>query len=339
MTPARRRTALIAAAVAVLVIAGLASVVAIRDRDDSDSARSVAKRYLELLSDETQDLEELEDLISTGDPAALERAGALLASARLRISEPTLGEAEEVDTARRPSTLSTNEDVLFDRFERFEVTYKLGGEQHSATITLGLPSSGTDEDWRVVTPLSGKVDWNSATWGQTLLDLRIGDVEATDPDRTSYEPDAQFVHPGTYPVEASIGRWYSAAEVDMTVPAGEEVTPVPEFNLDPTPVGTAAITKRVLSAFEPCERGTAYCPVLDLVQPRNGDLPQGWWRGLTTDPTVAVSGVDVTLRNGEFGYLSPTGQQVVTFNGSTSVRITPVTRRLTITVPLTITRP
>lgn len=339
MTPARRRAALIAAAVAVLVIAGLATVVALRDRDDPGSARSVAERYLELLSDETRDPEELEDLVSTGDSEALERAGALLASARARISDPTLGEAEELDTADGTSALSAEDDVRFDRFERFEVTYRLGGEQHSATITLGLPSAGSDEDWRVVRPLSGEVDWNSATWGQTPLDLRVGDVEVTDPDRTSYEPDAQFVHPGIYPVAASIGRWYSAAEVDLTVPAEGQVTPVPELDLDPTPAGRAAITERVLSAFEPCGRGTAYCPVLDLVQPRNGDLPQGWWRGLTTDPTVTVDGVDVTLRNGEFRYLSPTGQQVVTFDGSTSVRIAPGTRRLTITEPLTVARP
>ncbi len=79
--------------------------------------------------------------------------------------------------------------------------------------------------------------------------------------------------------------------------------------------------------------------MLDLVLPRNRDLPQGWWRGLTDDPTVAVDGVDVSLLDGAFRYLSPTGLQVVAFNGSTRVRIDPTTRRLTITVPLTITRP
>lgn len=341
MTPARRRVTLAGAAAVVLVLAGLASVAALRggDGSGSGSGRTVAERYLELLSDDTQDPAELGDLVSSGDPAALARAGTLLASARARISDPVLGEAEEIETASTTNPLGTDDDARFERFERYEVTYRLGDEQHRATITVGLPSSGTDEDWRIVTPLSGAVDWNSATWEQTVLDLRVGEVPVTDPDRTSYEPDVQFVHPGTYSVEAAIGRWYSAAAVDLTVPAEPETTPVPQFDLDPTPVGRAAITQGVLSAFAPCARGTTYCPVLDLVEPRDGDLPRGWWRGLTEDPTVAVDGVDVALRDGEFAYLGPTGRELVAFDGATSVRFAPGTRRPGITVPLTLERP
>ncbi len=210
MTPALRRAALVAAVVVALVIAGLVSIAAIREGDDSGSARKVAERYLEVLSDETQDVGELDDLVSSGDPEALERAGALLASARMRIGEPTLGEAEELDIADRASALGADDDASFERFERFEVTYSLGGEQHSAAVTLGLLSSGTDQDWRVVRPLSGQVNWNAATWEQTLLGLRVGDVEVTDPDRTTFDLNAQFVHPGIYPVEAYSGRWYSS---------------------------------------------------------------------------------------------------------------------------------
>lgn len=338
MTPARRRVALVGGAVVVLVIAGLASVAALTSGDGDGSAQAVAERYLELLSDDTQDPAELDDLVSSGDPAALARAGTLLASARARISDPVLGEAEEVDTASTTNPLGTDDDARFDRFERYEVTYGLGGEQHSAMITLGLPSSGTDEDWRIVTPLSGAVDWSSATWEQTLLDLRVGEVPVTDPDRTSYEPDVQFVHPGTYPVAAAIGRWYSAAEVDLTVPAEPGTTPVPEFDLAPTPAGRAAITQGVLTAFAPCARGTTYCPVLELVEPRNGDLPRGWWQGLTEDPSVAIDGLDVALRDGEFAYLGSAGRRLVAFDGDTSVRFAPRTRRPGVTLPLSLVR-
>ncbi len=321
------------AAVTVLLIGGTVTVVALlAGRDDDRAARLAAEHYLEVLTDEAKAPSDLLDLVSTDDPAGLERANTLLSASVERISDVDLGPSREVRTARSTSTRR------FDEYAEFEVTYSLAGEARRGTITLGLPRSAEDDGWLVVTPLAGAVDWGTATWGSTLLDLTVGDVEVTEPGRTSYEPDAQLVHPAVYPVRASVGPYFRSGVSDLAVAADTKPMPVPSLHLEPTAKGTAAIEKRVRAAFRPCSRGTAYCPVLDLVEPRDDDLPAGWWRGLTTAPTVSVDGVDVTLRRGAFRYLSPTGVRSVAFDGTATVTIDPVTRRPGVAVPLTLTR-
>lgn len=344
MTLAARRPLLVAVGVAVLLIAGATTYFALSTRGDS-AARDAAERYLQVLSNDGQDPVALVDLVSVEDPSALERANALLAASKERISEVSLGPSQEITTPRtaqgkppEAATAHAASDVRFDRFERFEVSYRLAGDQHRATITLGLPRSGADDGWLVVMPLAGEVDWNSATWGIAPLDVAVGDVALTEVGRTTYEPDAQFVHPAVYPVRASVGPYFNSPETDLTVDTDTHPTPLPEFDLAPTAAGTAAITEEVRAAFKPCGRGTAYCPVIHLTEPRDDDLPEGWWRGLVVEPTVAVDGTAVTLRGGQFRYLGPAGLLTVAFDGATTVTIDPTTGRPGVAIPLDLTR-
>jgi hypothetical protein len=327
-----RRPALIAAAVAVVLVAGVVSFAVLAGRDDSAAAaRDVAERYLDVLSDDGRDPGELADLVSVGDRAALQRADTLLAAARERISDVTLGESREVSTARTTGELS------FDRFEQFEVRYQLAGERHRASITLGQPRS--DDGWLVVTPLTGEVDWNSASWGTAQLDLVVDDVAVTEAGRTTYEPDAQLVHPAVYPVRASVGPYYTSSVTELTVAAGPKVTPLPQFDLEPTAEGTAAITHQTLAAFEPCTRGTAYCPAAGLIPPADDSpVPEGWWRGFVVEPTVTVDGTAITLRDGEFRYASAAGVRTQRFSGTGQVTIDPTTGELGVAVPLELER-
>ncbi len=329
MTSVSRRPVLVAAAVAVVVVAVLVTFVVLAGRDDS-AARDAAERYLDVLSDDSQDPAALADLVSVGDPSALERADALLAAASERISDVTLGDSREVTTAR------TTSDVAFDRFEQVEVRYRLAGERHRATITLGLPRSGSDDDWRVVTPLAGEVDWNSASWGSAQLDLSVGDIAVTEPGRSTYEPDAQLVHPGVYPVRASVGPYFGSDETDLAVAAGTRTTPLPEFRLAPTAEGTAVIAEQVRAAFEPCARGTASCPATALVD--DDELPTGWWHGLVRDPSVAIDGSTITLRDGAFRYASTGGERTVRFSGTGQVTLDPGTGEPGVAVPLHLER-
>lgn len=327
-----RRAALVVVAVVAALLAGGIAAFAVVSAGDGDEggARSVAQRYLRVLSDEGRDPGDLVDLLALGDTDALERANTLLAQARERISDVSLGESREISTA------DTSSEVVFDRFERVEVRYRLAGERHRSTITLGLPRTGADDGWLVVTPLSGEVDWNAASWGTAQLDVVVGDVAVTEPGRATYEPDAQLVHPGVYPVRASVGPYFTSPETDLAVAAGPTATPLPVFDLAPTAEGTAAITEQVLAAFEPCTRGTAYCPATALVD--DDPLPEGWWHGFATEPTVSVEGTTITLREGAFRYASGAEERTVRFDGTGRVVVDPATGEPGVAVPLELER-
>lgn len=333
-----RRWALVGVAVALAVlVAGIVIATVRAGRDDDADARSAAERYLGVLADDGQDPRDLADLLALADTEALDRADALLATARERITDVSLGDSRETSTARTPGGLAS--DLAFDRFEQVEVRYRLAGERHRATITMGLPSDDSGRGWLVVVPLSGQVDWNAAAWGAAPLDLTVGDVAVTEPERTTYEPDAQLVHPAVYPVRASVGPYFASPETDLPVAAGARTTPLPSFDLAPTSEGTAAITEATLAAFDRCRRGTAYCPVADLVYPAgDSPLPDGWWQGFTTEPTVTVDGTSITLVGGEFRYSSPSGPRTVRFSGTGAVAIDPATGEPGLAAPLTIER-
>ena len=328
MTSTSWRPLLIAGAAVAALVVGVVVFVALSGRGDDPSARAAAEHYLDVLSDDSQDPAALADLVSVGDADALDRADSLLAAARERIGDVTLGESREVSTAR------TTSEVAFDRFEQLEVRYHLAGQRHRATITLGLPRDGTG--WLVVTPLTGEVDWNAAAWGTAQLDLVVGDVAVTDPARTTYEPDAQLVHPGVYPVRAGVGPYFSSPETELAVAAGPKPTPLPAFDLTATAEGTATITQQVLAAFEPCTRGTASCPATTLVD--DDPLPAGWWRGLAAEPTVAVDGTTITLSDGAFRYQSAAGLRTVRFDGTGRVTVDPATGEPGVGVPLELER-
>ncbi|GAA3529467.1 hypothetical protein [Nocardioides daeguensis] len=328
MARSRRASLVGIAAVAALLAGGVAAFAVVSGDDDEAGARSAAQRYLRILSDDGRDPDDLTELVAVGDPEALDRADTLLAQARERISDVSLGESREISTAE------TSSDVVFDRFERVEVRYRLAGERHRSAITLGLPRTGTDGGWLVVTPLSGEVDWNAASWGTAQLDVEVGDVAVTEPGRTTYEPDAQLVHPGVYPVRASVGPYLTSPATDLVVATGS--TPLPTFDLAPTADGTAAITEQVLAAFEPCTRGTAYCPATTLVD--DDPLPEGWWHGFTTEPTVTVEGTTITLRDGAFRYASAAGERTVRFDGTGRMVVDPATGEPGVAVPLELER-
>jgi hypothetical protein len=325
------RRALVGALAAAL-LAGVVAVVVLTGRDGDAAARATAERYLRVLSDGSRDPAELDGLLAIRDEVALERADTLLAQARERISDVSLGESRESSTARSSSRLAN--DLAFDRFESFEVRYRVAGERHRATITLGLPRN--DTGWLVVTPLSGEVDWNAAAWGTAQLDLTVGEIAVTEPGRTTYEPDAQLVHPGVYPVRASVGEYFVSPETDLAVAAGSKPAPLPRFDLAATAEGTATMTRQTLAAFEPCSRGTAYCPAAALVD--DDPLPAGWWHGFATEPTVTVDGTTITLSDGAFRYASASGVRTVRFGGTGQVTVDPRTGEPGVGVPLELER-
>lgn len=297
---------------------------------DDGAARDAADRYLTMLSDPDADPAELATLVATGEAAALDRAADLLSRATERISDVSIGDAHSASTA------TTTSDIIFDRFEEFDVDYELAGEQHEATIALGLPRDG--DGWLVVTPLAGSVDWSAAAWGTTLLDVVVDDVEVTEPGRTTRDPEVTFLHPAVYPVSAHVGSYFDSAGVDLAVTADGSTTALPAFTMTPTVEGTSAVTRAALTAFDPCRSGTASCPALQ-VMPGTADLPTGWWGGLVTEPTVTIEGTRVLLDDGSFRVTTADGvQRSVGFTGSTSLTIDPTTRVPGVALPLDLER-
>ncbi|TQK69229.1 hypothetical protein [Nocardioides sp. SLBN-35] len=308
---------------AVVLLVGVAGVALAGRRGTEAQARETAERYLRVLADESADPSELDELLAPTDADEWALAGALLAEASSRISDVTLGDSREVSTAR--STVPS--DLVFDGFEEFEVRYHLAGERHRATITLGRSRGGSGGEasrWLVVTPLAGSVDWNGATWLSTPLDVTVGDVPVTVPGQTTYEPAGLRLHPAVYPARGGIAPWFASPPEQVVVVAGSAVSPAPALRPAATEEGVAALTQAALAAFDRCEDGTAYCPIADLVYPAGDDrLPEGWWHGFTTTPTVTVDGTTVRLADGAFRYLSPSGPRTVRFTGSTQVTIDP----------------
>lgn len=333
-SPSRR---VLVGVLAVVLLVGVAGVVLASRRGTEGQARETAERYLRVLADETADPTGLDELLAPTGADEWALAGALLDEATSRISDVTLGESREVSTART----TVPSDLVFDGFREFEVRYRLAGERHRATITLGRSRGGSGTSasrWLVVAPLAGSVDWNGATWLSTPLDVTVGDVAVTVPGRTTYEPAGLRLHPAVYPVRGSIAPWFVSPATQVVVAAGSAVLPAPGLQPTATDEGVAALTQAALSAFDRCEEGTAYCPVADLVYPEGNDpLPEDWWRGLTSPPTVTVDATTVRLADGVFRYLSPDGPRTVRFSGSAKVTIDS-DRRPAVAVPWRVER-
>lgn len=318
--PSRR---VLVGAIAVALVVGVAVVFLASRRGTEAQARETAQRYLRVLADETADPTELDDLLAPTDAVEWALAGALLTEATSRISDVVLGESREVSTPR--TTVPT--DLVFDGFRQYEVRYRLAGEGHRDTIILGRSRGGSGTDasrWLVVTPLAGSVDWNSALWLSTPLDVTIGEVAVTAPGRTTYTPATHWLHPAVYPARGGIDPWFASEPEDVIVAAGSATAPSPDFHPSATELGVAALTKQALVAFDRCREGTAFCPIAPLVYPA-GDarLPDGWWRGFTSPPRIEVDGTTVRVADAEFRYRSPTGPRTVRFTGSTWVRFAP----------------
>ena len=313
--PRRSLTLVAVTIVAVTAVIAVGVAIAVTGRsgepDGADDARPVALDYLAVLADPNRAVADLTDLVDDGHPEQVTAGAAALATATERIVDPTLGDPVADDVAH------TDAERRYDDFLRFPVSYRLQDEEHSASLTLGRPR-GADE-WVVVTPLSGT----------------IGPAVPSDPRpvpvvTVANEPTIEAaLPPAVYETEARVGSWYLAT-AEVAVVAGEDTASV-AYDLQPTDAGRDAVRRQALTAFDPCRRGSARCPVATQVE-----LPAGSWLGLSKQPTVTLRGLEVTLTGGTFDYRTPDGVRRVPFEASGTVTVDPTSGTPTLSQPLQI---
>lgn len=314
----RRRLHLIVAAV--LMVAGLLAAFSIWVvRAPDNAAVQAAHRYLDALVDgDERELRELPLILATRHWGLSTTAGYLV-DAEERIEVVSVGEPRAVE--RPAMTYST--DVT--RFTEVEVRYRLGETEHTWPLVVAQRTRGVAwdaDDWLVVNPMLGSVDWGDVTFASRAVDAYVGGVSQFPEWRR--EGEVQYLHPAVYRVERRVDSWFASGPRLLAVPAGDPVA-APEQELSATPKAEEWLQGRVESDFSRCEYRPGYprpkvhqCPAADIARAHQIEpVPDGsWWGGLVTVPTVTIDGTSVTVTGGSFELRGPDGDHQVPFAGT-----------------------
>lgn len=303
--------------VVVLVVTSAAVFFLGKARASSDAVHTAAERYVGYIAAGTKDdAQRLWAMHTSESPGALRTATDLLASAPERIEVVSVGEAEETDRPDVPYS------VELDDFHSIEVHYRLAGKEHDRTIVLGRlqGESGTDVgDWRVVTPLTGSVDWQAAPPVSSGRDLFVGETRLVRRPMSVGGSDevVQPLFPAVYRLQARIDPYFVSSPEQLAVTAGDPVA-APELVPDPTPRTRKRIRRQVLDTFDSCRFASSFtCPFTDLVESEGVETWQeSWWRGVTRMPRIVIGPDTITLTGGAFAFVGPAGRQTMRFSGT-----------------------
>lgn len=312
----------------VVILAALALVLGgftlAHARQHDTAARTAVERYVDLVAAGGMgDIQELVAMASSEDPGGLRAAAELLVGAEERIEVVEVGEAEEWEPGGDDEIdLDPASGTAVRDYETVIVRYRLAGHEHAFRVVVGriITEDGRDaDDWRVLTPLTGLIDWAASdVWAEAY----IGGVRQVRQLSTSGDSanQSQALFPAVYSTQGRLDPWFTSAQVGATVVAGERVAP-PKFRLDPTQATKDRLAKLFIDRFEACgpgQAGLAQCPVEELVS-RAGvqdEYDGRWWRGLVRKPRVTVEAGKVTVTGGVFRFAGPDGVRTMAFKGS-----------------------
>lgn len=260
-------------------------------------------------------------MTATDDDGALRTAGQLLTSAQERITVVGVGAPHGTSGAGVPFGMTLGD------LQAVDVRYRLAGTEHRGTIVLGR-LAGTHgwnvDDWRVVVPLTGTVDWEKPGFADAATDDYVGGLrlERRPELLGTDEEDVQPLYPAVYGVQARLDPYFASTQAPVAVPAGKP-TPPPKLGLEPTPRTKARIRQQVLALIKGCGARSferyMRCPLTDIVGDEGVDAlsdSHRWWRGLTAVPAVKVDGWAVTVSGGSFRFAAPDGVRTVSFHGT-----------------------
>lgn len=286
------------AVVAVLVVGAALGTFVLLDRAEDQAARAVAERYVELVeSGEVDDLPELQSFTASEHLGALRTAGGLLVDAQQRIEVVSVEDAGELDA----NEVDVGFDFALDSLVAFDVDYRLGGETHEGRIVLGAmaeESGRSEDDWRVVVPLTGSIDWPQRNITLTDTDLFVSGVRQVRAPGSAGEDQVQPLYPAVYEAQRRNDPWYASPAEEVVVTAGEPVSP-PEATLEPTDRTTRRLTREARDQVAQCAFADGHdCPLTDIAEDLGAEpySDNSWFLGVVGTPrlTFTDTGLELT---------------------------------------------
>lgn len=321
-----RRRPLLLTALAVVVLVGVALLVVLPRKQAADTARTVAREYVDLVAHGTSDdLERLWAMTASEETGgALRTAGTLLVDAEERIEVVSVGGPRTIQRPGDLPDLSPWADV--DRYVAVDVRYRLDGAEHGSRLVL-VRQAGTGgrdvDDWRVARGLLGSIDWERAGPLSFPSDPHVSGARIVRRQLSlGGDEDVQPLYPARYRVQRRTDPWFTSAEETLAVPAGEAVAP-PELTMVPTQATVDRIRESVLKRIRSCgdpDDVLGWCPLEDLAE-AHGARPwdyRSWWGGLARKPQVELDGGLVTVTGGVVRIRGSQGVEEVPFGGTGS---------------------